>query len=100
MGPGVARLEGQLAADLGGTQPGVEPAGVEGGVGLGLGIDDGADVVEEAGEMVLGPLAPARRERVEAPDTGVESFSRLYEEDMAISVDGHVSEPSFVFWWT
>jgi len=40
----VAFLRDQLAADLAGAQPGVEPGGPEGRVGLALAADDGFQV--------------------------------------------------------
>jgi hypothetical protein len=43
---GVALGRDQLATDLGGTDAGEEPLGLELGVGLALAIGDGLDVVE------------------------------------------------------
>jgi hypothetical protein len=56
---------------------------VEGGVRLALAIDQGADVVHQAGEVVLDALPPPTREGIEAPDAAVELMQGLAEGDAA-----------------
>jgi hypothetical protein len=46
-----------LAPDLGGTDPGEQPVGLEVGIGLAVGIGDVPDVVEQIRQAFLGPLA-------------------------------------------
>lgn len=72
-----------MAADLGGAQAGVEPPGVERGVGLTLAVDQRPDVVEKAGEVLGGPLAPPRREGIDAADAAVEFVGALADGDAA-----------------
>ena len=69
---GVALGGDQLASDLGGTDPGEEPVGLELGVGLALAIGDGPDVIEESGQVLLGGLAAAAVEGIDAGHAGAE----------------------------
>ena len=69
---GVALGGDQLAADLGGTDAGEEPVGLELGVGLALAVGDVPDVVEESGQVLLGGLAAAAVEGIDAGHAGAE----------------------------
>jgi hypothetical protein len=69
---GVALDGDQLASDLGGTNPGEEAVGLELGVGLAVGIGDGPDVVEQSGQVLLGGLAAAAVEGIDAGQAGAE----------------------------
>ena len=69
---GVALGGDQLAADLGGTDAGEEPVGLELGVGLALAVGDGPDVVEQSGQVLLGGLAAAAVEGIDAGHAGAE----------------------------
>jgi hypothetical protein len=70
LGVGVAHLGDQSASDLGGADPGEEPPGLELRVGLAVGVGDGADVVEEPGEVLLGGLAASAVEGIDAGHAG------------------------------
>ena len=56
---GVALGGDQLAADLGGTDPGEQAVGLELGVGLAVSVGDGPDVIKKSGQMLLDRLAAA-----------------------------------------
>jgi hypothetical protein len=74
---GVPLAVDQLAADLGGTDPGEEAVGLELGVGLTVPVGDLPDVVEQAGEPLLGPLAAAAREGIDAGHAAVQLVGPL-----------------------
>jgi len=77
----VALGRDQLASDLGGTDPGEEPLGLELGVGLALAIGDGLDVVEQVGQVVLRGPAPPSCEGVEASQATVQLVHPLADGD-------------------
>jgi hypothetical protein len=56
---GVALALDQLAADLGGGEPAIQPGSLQGGVGLAVVLSQGPDVLQEVGQVVLGGLAAA-----------------------------------------
>jgi len=72
LGVGVAPGGDQLAADLGGADAGEEPPGLELGVGLALAVGDGPNVVQEAGQVLLGGFAAAAMEGVDAGHAGAQ----------------------------
>jgi hypothetical protein len=69
---GVALDGDQLAADLGGTDPGEQAIGLELGVGLAVAVGDRPDVIEESGQVLLGGLATAAVEGIDAGHAGAE----------------------------
>jgi hypothetical protein len=79
----VALLQDELAADLGGAEAGEQPLRVEGGVGLALAVDQGADVVEQAGETLLNAPASPAGEGVEAANATVKFVHGLANGDAA-----------------
>ena len=77
LGVGVALRGDQLTTDLGGTDAGKKPLGLELGIGLALAIDEALDVIEESRQMLLGGLAAAGGEGIEAGHSGAEFVHRL-----------------------
>jgi hypothetical protein len=69
---GVAPGGDQLAADLGGTDAGEEPVGLELGIGLALPVGDGPDVLQQSWQVLLGGLAAAAVEGIDAGHAGAQ----------------------------
>lgn len=74
---GVPLAVDQLATDLGGADAGEQPVGLELGVGLAVGVGDLPDVIPEAGQPLLGPLAATARRGIDAGHAAVQLVGPL-----------------------
>jgi hypothetical protein len=83
---GVALLDHELAPDFGRGQPSIQAVGAELRVGLALAIDNGGDIVEQVGEVLLGTLAAAQGHGIQTGEALVE-FAPSCAEGLAVPAE-------------